>query len=173
MIYELGDKKPQVAEGCYIADNATVVGDVVLKSGATVWFNAVLRGDMDQIVISEGSNVQDNAVLHTDPNLSLMVGKNVTIGHKVMLHGCQIADNSLIGIGAIVLNGARIGRHCIIGAGALVTEGKEIPDNSLVMGAPGKVVRTLSDQDIMMIKYSAEHYTQNGQRFQTELKSVR
>src|SRR5580704_8636209 len=146
--YRLGDREPTLPpEGEYwIAPNAVVVGNVILKRNASVWFGAVLRGDNDPIVVGENSNVQDNAVLHTDVGQPLIIGANVTVGHMVMLHGCQIGDGSLIGIGSIVLNGAKIGRNCIIGASSLITEGKEIPDNSLVMGSPGKVVRTLTDE---------------------------
>ena len=142
--YRLGDREPTLpAEGEYwIAPTATVLGRVILKKNASIWFGAVLRGDNDPIVIGENSNIQDNCVLHTDVGQPLTIGDNVTVGHMVMMHGCTVGDGSLIGIGSIVLNGARIGKCCLVGAGALVTEGKEIPDFSVVMGSPGKVVRT-------------------------------
>lgn len=165
LLYELDGLRVR-AEGAYfVADNAVVVGNVLLKTNASVWFNAVLRGDAELITIGENSNVQDGSVLHTDPGFPLDIGSNVTIGHKVMLHGCQIGDNSLIGINAVVLNGAKIGRNCLIGANALITEGKEIPDNSMVMGSPGKVVRQLSEEQIAGLTMSAKHYVNNGQRF--------
>ena len=145
MLYQLGDTKVQVEEGVWVAENAVVVGNVLLKENSSVWFNAVIRGDNDLITIGEGANIQDGSVLHSDPGSPLTVGANVTIGHKVMLHGCDIGEGSLVGINSVVLNNARIGKNCIIGAYALITEGKEIPDNSLVMGSPGKVVKTMTD----------------------------
>ena len=138
MLYQLGDTKVQVEEGVWVAENAVVVGNVLLKENSSVWFNAVIRGDNDLITIGEGANIQDGSVLHSDPGSPLTVGANVTIGHKVMLHGCDIGEGSLVGINSVVLNNARIGKNCIIGANALITEEKEIPDNSLVMGSPGK-----------------------------------
>ncbi|MBX3706507.1 MAG: gamma carbonic anhydrase family protein [Pseudomonadales bacterium] len=141
------------------------MGSVLLKDNASVWFNAVLRGDNDLITVGTNSNVQDGAVLHTDPGCPLTIGDNVTIGHKVMLHGCTIGDNTLIGINAVILNRARIGANCLIGANALITEGKEIPDNSLVMGAPGKVVRQLTPQEIENLGRSALGYVMNARRF--------
>lgn len=165
MLYEL-DGIGVRAEGDYwVADTATVMGNVLLKQDASVWFNAVVRGDNDQITIGEGSNVQDGSVLHTDPGYPLVIGPHVTIGHKVMLHGCDIGEGSLIGINAVVLNGAKIGKNCIIGANALITEGKEIPDNSMVMGSPGKVVKTLTDEQAQGIRVGAAHYVQNAKRF--------
>jgi carbonic anhydrase/acetyltransferase-like protein (isoleucine patch superfamily) len=146
-----------------------VVGHVILKKNASVWFGAVLRGDNDPIIVGENSNVQDNSVLHTDLGSPLTIGANVTIGHMVMLHGCQIGDGSLIGIGSIVLNGAKIGRNCIIGASSLITEGKEIPDNSMVMGSPGKVVRTLTDEQAAGFAAGAMHYVANWKRFKARL----
>ncbi len=167
---QLDDRRVCAAGAYFVADSAVVLGRVELHEGASVWFNAVLRGDADRIVVGEGSNVQDGSVLHTDPGFPLIIGKHVTVGHKVMLHGCQIGDNSLIGINAVVLNGAKIGSNCLIGAGALITEGKEIPDNSLVMGTPGKVVKTLSPEQAAGLKASAAHYVANGQRFANGLK---
>lgn len=170
-VYSLGDKKPQLPpEGEYwIAPNATVIGDVILHPGASVWWNAVLRGDNEPITVGEDTNIQDGAVLHNDAGIPLTLGRGVTVGHKVMLHGCEIGDNSLIGINAVVLNRARIGRNCIIGAGAIITEGKEIPDGSLVVGAPGKVIRTLEQPQIDMLRMSAEHYVQNWKRYVRDL----
>lgn len=172
MLYSLDGVSPTVPEDAFIADNATVIGRVTLHADASVWFNCVLRGDVDDIIIGEGSNIQDASVLHTDLGFKLRVGRGVTVGHKVMLHGCEIGDNSLIGIGAVVLNGARIGRNCIIGAGALITEGKEIPDNSLVMGAPGKVVREIGPPQVKLIEASGQHYVENARRYRKGLQVV-
>jgi carbonic anhydrase/acetyltransferase-like protein (isoleucine patch superfamily) len=156
---------PDLAKSCWIAANATLVGRVRIQKDASIWFGAVLRGDQELIDIGEGSNVQDNCVLHTDMGYPLAVGPGCTIGHMVMLHGCTVQRNSLIGIGAVVLNGAVIGENCLIGAKALITEGKVIPPGSLVMGAPGKVVRQLSQAEIEGLTRSAQHYAQNGARF--------
>lgn len=165
MLYEL-DGVAVRAEGEYwVADSAVVVGNVLLKQNASVWFNAVIRGDNELITIGEGSNVQDGSVLHTDPGCPLTIGPNVTIGHKVMLHGCDIGEGSLIGINAVVLNGAKIGKNCIVGANALITEGKVIPDNSMVMGSPGKIVKTLTDEQAAGIRVGAAHYVENARRF--------
>lgn len=174
MIYKLENMQPQLPQaGAYfIADNATVIGNVVLKDNASVWFNAVIRGDNDCITIGEGSNIQDGSVLHTDAGVKLNVGRNVTVGHKVMLHGCDIADNTLIGINSVILNGAKIGRNCIIGANALIPEGKEIPDNSMVMGSPGKVKRELVSQEIQMLPVVAAHYVENFKRYLSSLTPV-
>jgi carbonic anhydrase/acetyltransferase-like protein (isoleucine patch superfamily) len=170
VLYQLDDRRVR-AEGAYfVADSAQVIGSVILKRHASVWFNAVLRGDNEPIIIGENSNIQDGAVLHTDPGCPLEVGPNVTVGHKVMLHGCTIGENSLIGINAVVLNRARIGRNCLIGANALVTEGKVIPDNSLVLGAPGKVVRELSAEEIEGLRVTAKIYVANAQRFAAGLR---
>ncbi len=165
--YSLSGVAPTLpAEGEYwIAPNASVIGNVILKVNASIWFGAVLRGDNEAITIGEGSNVQDNSVLHTDMGKPLTIGAHVTVGHQVMLHGCTIGDASLIGIGAVVLNGARIGRGCIIGAHSLITEDKEIPDHSLVMGAPGKVVRTLFPEQAAGIAAGALHYVENWKRY--------
>ena len=170
MIYELGERQVRAEGEYFVAESAEVIGAVLLKNNASVWFNAVVRGDNELITIGENSNVQDGAVLHTDPGYPLVIGSDVTIGHKVMLHGCSIGDNSLIGINAVVLNGARIGRNCLIGANALITEGKEIPDGSMVLGSPGKVVRALTQQQIDGLRISALHYVENGRRFRRELK---
>jgi carbonic anhydrase/acetyltransferase-like protein (isoleucine patch superfamily) len=169
MKYRLGDFRVDVHPQSWVAPNATLIGKVKLEPGASVWFNAVLRGDNELIHIGENSNVQDGSVMHTDMGYPLTIGKGVTIGHKVMLHGCSVGDYSLIGINAVVLNGAKIGKHCIIGANALIPEGKEIPDGSLVMGSPGKVVRELTEQQKKMLEASAAHYVHNAQRYAREL----
>ncbi|MCB1692084.1 MAG: gamma carbonic anhydrase family protein [Pseudomonadales bacterium] len=171
MIYSLGDRKVEIrGEDYFIADNATVIGSVVLMNNASVWFNVVIRGDNDVITIGENSNIQDGSVLHTDPGIKLTIGKNVTVGHKVMLHGCTIGDNTLVGINSVILNGAKIGKNCLIGANCLITENKEIPDGSLVMGAPGKVVRDLSPEQQKGLEMSAMGYVNNFKRFKKELK---
>jgi carbonic anhydrase/acetyltransferase-like protein (isoleucine patch superfamily) len=172
MLYQLGDRKPELAGGNFVADDARVIGSVQLMQDASVWFGCVLRGDMDDIIIGERSNIQDGAVLHTDPGVKLRVGNDVTVGHQVMLHGCTIGDGCLIGIKAVILNRAVIGRNCIIGAGALIPEGKIIPDNSLVMGMPGKVVRQTDANTAKMLKMQAAHYVQNGHRFLRELSPL-
>jgi carbonic anhydrase/acetyltransferase-like protein (isoleucine patch superfamily) len=171
-VYSLTDKKPQLPpEGEYwIAPNATIVGDVTLNTGASIWFGAVVRGDNDPIVIGENTNIQDGSVLHSDPGEPLIIGANVTVGHMAMLHSCEIGDGTLIGIGAVVLGRAVIGRNCLIGANALITEGKVIPDGSLVMGQPGKVVRTLEPGQIAVLEASAEHYVQNWKRYVAGLR---
>ena len=173
-VYSLDGKTPSLpSEGDYwIAPNAAVMGNVVLKKNASIWFNVTVRGDNDPIEIGENTNIQDGSVLHTDVGKPLIIGKNVTVGHMVMLHGCTIGDNSLIGIGSIILNGAKIGRNCLIGANSLITEGKEIPDNSMVMGAPGKVVREVSEGQIQMLTGSALHYVENWKRYQKGLTAV-
>ncbi|MCL5042718.1 MAG: gamma carbonic anhydrase family protein [Gammaproteobacteria bacterium] len=169
MKYRLGESRVEMADDAWIADTAAVIGKVKLEAGASVWFSAVLRGDNELIHIGEHSNVQDGAVMHTDMGFPLTLGKGVTVGHNAMLHGCTVGDYSLIGINAVVLNGAKIGKHCIIGANALIPEGKEIPDGSLVMGAPGKVVRELSEQQKKLIEAGAAHYVHNAQRYQRDL----
>jgi carbonic anhydrase/acetyltransferase-like protein (isoleucine patch superfamily) len=143
---------------------------VTLHQNASIWFNCVVRGDTDDLIIGENSNIQDGSVLHTDPGIKLRVGRDVTVGHMVMLHGCEIGDNTLIGIKSVILNGAKIGRNCIIGANSLITEGKQIPDGSLVMGSPGKVVRPVTPQEIHMITRSAQHYVDNARRYRQHLK---
>ena len=165
MFYDLGNKKIKNAGGNWAASNASIIGDVTLEKNTSIWFNATLRGDIESIYIGEGSNVQDGSVLHTDPGYPLKIGKDVTIGHLVMLHGCTIGDNSLIGIGAIVLNGVKIGKNCIIGANTLLTENKVIPDNSLVIGSPGKIVRQITAEEIKSITENATHYQENWKKF--------
>ena len=147
------------------ASNASIIGDVTLEKNTSIWFNVTLRGDVENIHIGEGSNIQDGSVLHTDPGYPLKIGKDVTIGHLVMLHGCTIEDNSLIGIGAVILNGAKIGKNCIIGANALITENKVIPDNSLVVGSPGKIVRQVSTEEAKTITENAIHYQDNWKKY--------
>jgi len=172
MIYALGERRPSIHGSCFVADSAQLIGSVVLEEDASVWFNVVIRGDNDLITIGQGSNVQDTSVIHTDDGLPVRLGKNVTVGHRVMLHGCEIGDTTLVGIGAIVLNRAKVGRHCLIGAGALVTENKVIPERSLVIGAPGRVVRTLTDEEVQRLEFSAAHYVQNARRYRQSLQSV-
>lgn len=171
-IYELDGKSPQLGDGAWVADSAEVIGDVELGPDASVWFGAVVRGDTERIRIGRNSNVQDLSVLHADPGKPLSIGDNVTIGHQVMLHGCTIGDNSLIGIQAVVLNDAKIGRNCIVGAGSVVTEGKEFPDNSVIMGAPAKVVRTLDEEAARRIAEGSVHYLENARRFARGLKKI-
>ncbi|RAK58437.1 gamma carbonic anhydrase family protein [Phenylobacterium hankyongense] len=173
-VYDLGGVTPELPndDEYWIAPTAAVMGRVILKKNASVWFGATLRGDNDPILLGENSNVQDGSVLHTDAGSPLTIGANVTVGHLVMLHGCTIGDNSLIGIGSIVLNGAQIGKNCLIGANCLITEGKQIPDNSLVMGAPGKVVRELSPEQGAMLAAGAHHYVENWKRYRRELRPV-
>ena len=170
MKYRLGDSLVETHPESWTAPTATLIGKVRLEKGASVWFNAVLRGDNELILIGKHSNVQDGAVMHTDMGYPLTLGTGVTIGHNAMLHGCTVGDYSLIGINAVILNGAKIGKHCIIGANSLIGEGKEIPDGSLVMGSPGKVVRDLTDEQKKLLEASAAHYVKNGQRYARELE---
>lgn len=173
-LYVLDGVEPELPEdGDYwVAPSADVIGKVKLESGASVWFGAIVRGDNELITIGEGANVQDASVLHTDPGYPLVLGKNVTVGHRAMLHGCVVGENSLIGMGATVLNGAVIGKNAVIGAGALVAEGKTIPDNALVMGIPGKVVRTLSKEEAATMAYAGPHYVENQRRYRKGLKAL-
>ena len=171
-LYALDGIAPEVAEDTWIAPDANLIGKIVVEEGGSVWFGCTLRGDNEEIRVGAGSNVQENCVLHTDMGYPLMIGKGCTIGHKAMLHGCTIGDNTLIGMGATILNGAKIGNNCLIGAGALVTEGKEIPDGSLVMGAPGKVVRELSEEAIEGLRKSAIGYQENMRRFRAGLTKI-
>lgn len=169
MIYQLEDRRVDVHPEAWVAPNATLIGSVKLEESASVWFNAVLRGDNELITVGPRSNVQDGTVMHTDMGYPLTLGEGVTVGHQVMLHGCTVGDYSLIGIGAVVLNGAKIGKHCIIGAGALIPEGKVIPDGSLVVGMPGKVKRELDDMAKVRLEASAEHYVNNARRYRAHL----
>ena len=171
-LYRLADLLPTLGEGIWVAPTAVVIGDVRLASEASVWWNAVLRGDNDPITIGAQSNIQDSAVLHTDLGAPLNIGQRVTVGHQAMLHGCTIGDGSLIGMGAIVLNDARIGSGCLIGAGSLITEGKIIPDRSLVVGQPGKVLRELSDEEIARLSASALHYLAQARRYAEQLVQI-
>jgi carbonic anhydrase/acetyltransferase-like protein (isoleucine patch superfamily) len=165
MFYDLEDKKVKNASENWIASNATIIGDVTLEKNTSIWFNATLRGDIENIYIGEGSNVQDGSVLHTDPGYPLKIGKNVTVGHLAMLHGCSVGDNSLIGIGAVILNNAKIGKNCIIGAKTLITENKEISDNSLVVGSPGIIIREVTSEEITLIKKNAIRYQKNWKKY--------
>jgi carbonic anhydrase/acetyltransferase-like protein (isoleucine patch superfamily) len=165
MIYDLEKNVPEINADSWVAPNAIIIGKVKLEKNSSIWFNAVLRGDIEEIVIGENSNIQDGSVLHTDPGCSLTVGKGVTVGHMVMLHGCEISDDTLIGIGSTILNKAKIGKNCIIGANTLITENKVIPDNSLVLGSPGKVIRKVTDDEIKVICENAKHYVKNSKRY--------
>ena len=172
MLYKLDEHEPILDGNYYVADSAIVIGKVRLCKDASVWFGAVLRGDTELITIGEGSNVQECSVLHTDLGFPLNIGKDVTIGHKVMLHGCTIGDGSLIGINSVVLNGAKIGKGCLIGANALITEGMEVPDGSLVLGSPGRIKGELSEDQQQGLILSAKHYVENGKRFKEGLTKI-
>ena len=171
-IYAIDGVAPHIAATAWVADSAQVMGQVELGEGASVWFGAVVRGDTDRITIGAGSNLQDASVLHADAGQPLLVGERVTVGHQVVLHGCTIGDESLIGIGAVVLNGAKIGKNCLVGAGALVTEGKEFPDGSMILGSPAKAVRQLTPAQIEGLRQSARHYTDNARRFRDGLQKI-
>lgn len=171
MIYELEGRSPEFrGSGHFVADNATVIGSVLLDDKCSIWFNVVIRGDNDLITVGPETNIQDGSVLHTDPGVKLTLGRGVTVGHKVMLHGCEVGDYSLIGINAVVLNGAKIGKYCLIGANTLIPEGMVVPDGSLVVGSPGKIKRELGDDQKRMLELSAAHYVHNGERYIRELK---
>lgn len=171
-VYALEDKTPQLADDVWVADSAIVVGNVILSEGSSVWFGTVIRGDNDPITIGQRSNIQDNSVLHSDAGSPLTIGEGVTVGHQAMLHGCTVGDNTLIGIGATILNGTQIGKNCLIGAHALITENKVIPDNSVVMGAPGRVIKQVPEAQEIMLKMSADYYVKNAKRFKKGLKKV-
>ena len=172
MNIDLGNKKLKTdGDDFWIVPNATVIGDIHLAKDASIWFNAVLRGDNEPIYVGEGSNVQDGSIIHTDPGFSCSIGKNVTVGHLAMLHGCSIGDGSLIGIGSVILNGAKIGKNCIIGSKALVTEGMDIPDGSMVLGIPGKIKKTLSEEEQSLVPLGAEHYVKNYKKFKKLMNS--
>lgn len=171
-IYQLGADAPQIDASAFIADSAAVIGKVRVDANASVWFGVTIRGDNELIAIGENSNVQEGTVLHTDMGFPLTIGKNVTIGHQAMLHGCSIGDGALIGIQAVILNGARIGKGCLVGAGALVTEGKQFPDNSLIIGSPAKAVRTLTEEDQARLQGNAANYVARGQLFKTQLTKI-
>lgn len=167
-IYSLNNKHPQIGKNCYIAENATVIGDVIIGNNSTIWFNAVIRGDLDSIIIGDDTNIQDGCVLHIDYNYKLIIGSRVTVGHKAMLHGCTINDECLIGINSVMLDGVTIGKHCIIGANTLITKNTKIPDNSLVIGSPGKIVRQTTPEEVEYIKWAAQHYVENITAYQTD-----
>ena len=171
-VYELDGIAPQIADSAWLADSAQVMGEVNIAADASVWFGTVVRGDTATITIGEGTNVQDASVLHADLGMPLTIGKHVTVGHQVMLHGCTIGDESLIGIGAIVLNGAKIGKNCLVGAGALVTEGKEFPDGSMIIGSPARVVKQLTPEQMQGLRKSAQHYIENARRFKAGLRKL-
>jgi carbonic anhydrase/acetyltransferase-like protein (isoleucine patch superfamily) len=171
-IYQLGDRVPVIPASCYIAPEAVIIGSVTLGERVTVLFGAVIRGDDEPIVIGDDSNVQDNAVLHTDPGCPLTIGKGVTIGHQVMLHGCTIGDGALIGVQAVVLNQAVIGKDCLVGAGAVVTEGKKFPDRTVIFGSPAKAAREVSEDNIMRMRMSAESYVLRGRQYKPQLKRI-
>ena len=171
-IYSIDDRHPVLGSGAWVAPNATVIGDVRLGDNASIWWNAVVRGDNDTIAIGAGSNIQDGSVLHVDAGVPMILGANVTVGHLVMLHGCTIGEESLIGIKSVILNHAVIGRHCIIGANSLIPEGKVIPERSLVMGSPGKVVRQLSDDEVARLLLAAQGYVENARRYRAGLQQA-
>ena len=171
-LYQLDDLSPRLADTAWVADSAQVMGNVELAAETSVWFGAVLRGDTEVIRVGRGSNIQEHSVVHADVGFPVTIGENVTVGHQVMLHGCSIGDGSLIGIQAVVLNGAKIGKHCLVGAGALVTEGKQFPDGSMIIGAPAKVVRQLTPEQMAELDRSAEHYVENARRFRSGLKKI-
>lgn len=171
-IYQLGEHAPEIDATAYVAPSASLIGKVTLLANSSVWFGVTLRGDNERITIGERSNVQENAVMHTDMGYPLTLGSDVTIGHLAMLHGCTIGDGTLVGIGAVVLNGAKIGKGCLVGAGALVTEGKEFPDNMLIIGSPAKAVRALTAADAAQLQGAANTYVNRGQQYKTQLKTI-
>ena len=172
MIYQLGDRKPILKGDNYVAPNAAVIGSVLMEANSSVWFNVTIRGDNDLITLGENVNVQDGSVVHTDGGIAVTLERNVSIGHLVMLHGCLIRENTLIGIGAIILNRVTVGKNCLIGAGSLIPEGKTIPDGSLVLGVPGKVVRALTPEEIAMNTWIAEHYVERAKAYREGLKEI-
>ncbi|NBW80016.1 MAG: gamma carbonic anhydrase family protein [Betaproteobacteria bacterium] len=171
-IYQLDAHTPQLAESAWVADSAQVIGRVTLEADTSIWFGSILRGDSEHLHIGAGTNVQDDCVLHADAGIPLTLEANVSVGHKVMLHGCTVGEGSLIGIGAVVLNHARIGKNCLVGAGALVTEGKDFPDGSMILGSPAKVVKTLSAEQILGIRRISDHYIENAKRYRLGLKRI-
>lgn len=172
MLYAIDNRVPQIDPAAWVADNASVIGSVRLAAGSSVWFNCVLRGDNDELIVGENSNVQDGAVLHTDPGIKLTIGRNVTVGHQVMLHGCTIGDGSLVGIQSVVLNRAVIGKNSIVGAGSLVPEGKQFPDGVLLLGSPAKVARELTPPELKMLEAVAQIYVKNAQRYRLGLRPI-
>lgn len=169
MLYRLGDRTPKVHETAFVAPNAQLIGSVLLEENSSVWFGAVLRGDNELLTVGRDSNVQDGTVVHTDAGILVTLGRGITVGHKVMIHGCEVGDYSLVGINATVLNRAKIGKYCLIGANALITEGKVIPDGSVVMGSPGKIVRQVTDNERLVLEGSAAHYVENARRYKNQL----
>ncbi len=169
MLYRLGDRVPKVHETAFVAPNAQLIGSVLLEENSSVWFGAVLRGDNELLTVGRDTNVQDGSVLHTDAGILLTLGRGITVGHKVMLHGCEVGDFSLVGINSVVLNRAKIGSYCLIGANALITEGKVIPDGSVVMGSPGKIVRQLTDIERKVLEASSAHYVKNALNYRNQL----
>lgn len=172
MNYKLGDHAPIIDDTCFVAPSADLIGQVTLKANASVWFNCVLRADNEPITIGQNSNIQDGSILHVDSGFPIVISNDVTVGHKVMLHGCTIGEGTLIGMNAVVLNGAKIGKQCLIGANALVTENMDIPDGSMVLGSPAKIVKTLDQPTQTRLKMGAEHYVQNSAHYKTGLKEI-
>lgn len=172
MRYALGEKEPQIAEGVFIAPTAAIIGQVTIGPEASVWFGAVIRGDVDRISIGSGTNVQDATVIHCDAGIPTNIGQNVTIGHSCIIHGSTIGDNCLIGMGSTVLNGAKLGENCLVGAGSLITEGKEFPPGSVIMGRPAKVVREIGEAELAMLRQGPENYRRNSQRYMRELRPL-
>jgi carbonic anhydrase/acetyltransferase-like protein (isoleucine patch superfamily) len=172
-VYALGDRAPRLPDSSWIAPNATIIGSVTLGTNSSVWWNSVLRGDIEDITLGANCNIQDGSVLHADPGIPLTLGDHVTVGHMVMLHGCTIGEGSLIGIKSVVMNRAVIGKECLIGANTLIPEGKVIPDRSLVVGSPGRILRTLSDEEVARLRSTADHYVENAQRYWDSLVSIR
>jgi carbonic anhydrase/acetyltransferase-like protein (isoleucine patch superfamily) len=172
MIYALGDLTPEFRGDYFLADSASVIGRCVIENNVSIWFGAVLRGDNDRIAVGENSSIQDNCVVHSDPGFPVSIGRDVTVGHMAMVHGCTIGDGSLVGIKSVILNGAVIGRNCLIGANALIPEGKVIPDRSLVLGSPGKVMRQLTDDDIARIREGVVHYVEKIKRYREQLRAI-
>jgi carbonic anhydrase/acetyltransferase-like protein (isoleucine patch superfamily) len=171
-VYALGAHVPNVHPQAWIAPNASIIGEVHLEKNVSIWWNCVLRGDIELLSVGENTNVQDGSVLHTDPGLRVNIWRDVTIGHRAIIHGCTVGDGSLIGMGATLLNRSVIGRQCLIGANTLIPEGKVIPDRSLVVGAPGRIVRQLTDEEVDAIAHGARHYVENGQRYRRELRRL-
>ena len=172
MLFQLGEKTPKIFKDCFVAPSSSLIGEVIMEKEASVWFNVVIRADNAAITVGSGSNVQDGSILHVDHGFPLTIGKGVTVGHKVMLHGCTIGDNCLIGMNAVILNGAKIGANCIIAANALITEGTEIPDGHMAIGSPAKIIKPLTDKHKEMISQGAKHYTDNAETYKTELKPI-
>ena len=173
MQYELDGKKPNLHQSCFTAPSADLIGSVNMSEGSSIWFNCVLRADNDEINIGENTNIQDGSILHVDTGFPINISSNVTVGHKVMLHGCTIGENTLVGMNAVILNGAKIGKNCVVGANSLVTENTVIPDGSMVMGAPAKVVKELSEKHIKMLDRAATHYVDNSKHYMAELKPIK